>query len=134
MIAFVLSLLMLLQPVTPMTTIAKGAMSNMDAARQVVVHNDAEWSRLWTQHDPDRPRPSVDFSSQMVVGVFMGSRTTAGFSVAIVSVNDANGVLTVQYRETIPAGAAITAQVITSPFHLVAVPKTASEVKFAKLS
>ena len=30
---------------------------------------------------PDRPRPAVDFSKEMVVGVFMGSRPNAGFSI-----------------------------------------------------
>jgi PrcB C-terminal len=114
------------------TTIDKGSQSRVDDRRQVVVRTDAEWARLWTQHNPDRPRPAVDFSKQMVVGVFMGSRNTAGFSVEILSATDENGVLTVRYRETVPAKGAITAQVITSPYQLVTVPRTEATVKFEK--
>ncbi len=68
--------------------IDKGTQSNVDEGRKVTVRSEADWTLLWQQHDPDRPRPSVDFSKQMVVGVFMGSRTTAGFAVEIVSATD----------------------------------------------
>jgi hypothetical protein len=114
------------------TTIDKGSQSNVDDRRQVVVRTDDEWGRLWTQHNPNRPRPAVDFSKEMVLGVFMGSRNTAGFSVEILSATDENGVLTVRYHETVPAKGAITAQVITSPYQLVTVPRTAATVKFEK--
>jgi hypothetical protein len=113
-------------------TIDKGNQSNIDAGRMATVRTEAEWTRLWQEHNPDRPRPSVDFSKQMVVGVFMGSRNTAGFGVEIVSAADADGVVTVHYRETVPPRGGITAQVITSPYHLVSVPKTASTVTFQK--
>ena len=59
----------------------------------------------------------------MVVGVFLGSRPTAGFGVEIVSAREEQGALVVRYRETRPAADAIAAQVLTSPYHLVAVPK-----------
>jgi len=55
-------------------TIEKGDQSNVDDARQVLVRTDAEWTKLWQQHASDRPRPGIDFSKEMVVGVFMGSR------------------------------------------------------------
>ena len=116
----------------PPVTIGKGDQSNVDEGKTVTVRTEAEWTRLWQQHNPDRQRPAIDFSKQMVVGVFMGSRNTAGFAVEIVSATDADGVITVHYHETIPARGAVTAQVITSPYHLVSIPKSASTVKFQK--
>lgn len=65
-----------------------GDQSNVDAARQVVVRTTAEWDSLWRLHAPERTRPIVDFANEMVVGVFLGSRPTAGFTVAVVSVGD----------------------------------------------
>ena len=82
-------------PVVPMT-LDKGDQSNVDDAKQAVVRTEAEWAKLWNQHSPDHQRPAVDFSRQMVIGTFMGSRPTAGFSIDIVSTIQANGVLTVQ--------------------------------------
>lgn len=114
-------------------TIEKGDQSNVDDAKQVLVRTDAEWTRLWQQHAPDRPRPAVDFSKEMVVGVFMGSRPNAGFSTAVVLTTAANGALIVKYTETMPKPGMVTAQVLTFPYHLVAIPKaTVTDVKFEK--
>lgn len=115
-------------------TIDKGDQSNVDDRKQVIARTDAEWTRLWQQHSPDRKRPAVDFSRDMVVAVFMGSRNTAGFGVEITGTSEANGALVVRYRETVPPSGAMTAQVITAPYHLVSVPKFAGEVRFEKIA
>lgn len=115
-------------------TIDKGDQSNIDARREVVVRTSAEWRQLWQQHSPDRPVPPVDFSKEMVVGVFLGSRPTAGYGVAIVKAINANGILSVQYQERAPGRDAITAQILTSPYHLAAIPKSPSlDVKFEQI-
>ena len=66
-------------------TIEKGEQSNVDDAKQVVVRDAAEWRKVWQQHAPDRPLPPIDFSKESVVAVFMGSRPTAGYTIAIVA-------------------------------------------------
>ena len=115
-------------------TIEKGDQSNVDDAKQVLVRTDVEWTRLWQQHSPERPRPAVDFSKEMVVGVFMGSRPHAGFSTAIVSTAAANGALIVRYTETLPKPGTVSAQILTFPYHLVAFAKTdVKDVKFEKV-
>src|SRR5262249_53315234 len=120
-------------PVTP-RIVEKGEQSNVDEAKQVVIRTEAEWAKLWQQHSPDRKRPEVDFSKEMVVGVFMGSRPTAGYNVSIVSTFAKDGNVIVQYRESTPRPGMITAQVLTFPFHLVAIPKAVGVVKFEKLN
>lgn len=112
-------------------TIDKGDHPGIHSTRQVVIRTEEEWSALWREHAPSRQRPSVDFSREMVIGVFLGSKPTAAYSVAIVSTIEANGVVQVRYRVSEPTPGAITAQVITFPYHLAAVPKsTAKDVKF----
>jgi PrcB C-terminal len=116
-------------------TIEKGDQSNVDETKQVLVRTDAEWTKLWQQHAADRPRPQVDFSKEMVVGLFMGSRPSAGFSTAVISATAGNGALMVRYSETMPSARAVSAQVLTFPFHLVAIPKaTVTDVKFEKVT
>jgi hypothetical protein len=123
----------MLTTVPAMKTIEKGDHSNMDDAKQVAVRTAAAFKQLWQQHSPDRPLPAVDFSKAMVVGVFLGSRPTAGYTLEIVSAIQANGTLVVRYREAVPPAGTMTAQVITSPFHLVSVPLFAGDVKFEKV-
>jgi hypothetical protein len=127
-----LGLMMLEAPTT--RTIEKGDQSNIDDARQVLLRSEAELRQLWKQHSPDRPMPKVDFSREMVVGVFMGSRPNAGFSTAVVSATAAKGALLVRYTETAPPAGSITAQILTFPYHLVAIPKAdVKDVKFEKV-
>jgi len=114
-------------------TIDKGDQSNIDAAKQVVVRDAAAWRALWQQHAPDRPLPPVDFSRESVVAMFMGSRNTAGYSVAILSVTEGGGALIVKYRETRPQAGGVTAQILTFPYDIVAIPKaTATNVRFER--
>jgi hypothetical protein len=116
-----------------MRTIDKGAESNIDSARQVTARTAAEWAALWKTHAFDRPLPTVDFSREMVIGVFMGSRPTAGFALEIVGAVDEGGTLVVTYRETTPPSGVVTAQVLVAPYHLVAVPKHTEMVRFEKV-
>jgi hypothetical protein len=117
-----------------MKTLDKGTQSNVDAARQIVVRSNDEWTKLWRLHTPDRKMPAVDFSRDMIVGIFLGSRPTAGFDVQIVDAHEEAGALVVRYRETIPTIRATTAQVLTMPYHLVLVAKRDGDVKFEKIN
>jgi protease stability complex PrcB-like protein len=65
----------------------------------------------------------------------MGSRPNAGFSTAITSAMAANGALVVRYTETVPAKGAVTAQILTFPYHIVAITKAdVKDVKFEKVT
>ena len=132
LLASALAVLMLQAPAA-MRTVARGDQSFIESERQVVARSSAEWNAVWRQHDPDRPAPAVDFSKEMVVGVFLGSRNTGGYSVEVVSATVEQDALIVRYRQRTPSPDAITAQIITMPFHLVAIPKTAVEVKFQRV-
>jgi hypothetical protein len=111
----------------------KGDQSNMDDGLQTVARTAAEWNALWRRHAPDRPQPKVDFGREMVAAVFMGSRPSAGFSINIVGTKDEAGGLVVEYRETQPARGTLSAQVITSAYAIVALPRRDGAVRFAKI-
>jgi hypothetical protein len=133
MMMWLLAVAMLAQGTVPLRPLDKGDQSNVDDARQAVARTAAEWDTLWKQHSPDRMQPRVDFSKEMVIGVFLGSRPSAGFDIAIVGAEAEQGNLTVRFRETRPAPGMMTAQVITSPYHLAAVPRQSGTVKFERV-
>ena len=114
-------------------TIEKGTQSNIDSPRQAIARTPAEWAALWNAHDFTRPAPSVDFDREMAAAVFVGSRPTGGFSVEIVSAAERDGSFVVGYRESSPRADAITVQILTAPYHIVAVPKHGGPVRFEKL-
>jgi hypothetical protein len=116
-----------------MKTLDVGMESQIQEPHQLTARSGEEWAKLWREHAGERARPSVDFARDMVVGVFLGSRPTAGFGVQIVSAREDRGALVVQYRETRPPGGSISAQVLTSPYQLVTLPKRAGEIRFEKV-
>ena len=134
MTAILFAMLMQAASPVPMRAVAKGVVSQVDAPRQVVVRTAEEWARLWSGQSLDATTPpAVDFSKEMVVAVYLGSRPTAGYSVDIASVGEEGGKIVVKYRETKPQRGMMLAQIITSPFAVVAVPKAAGEVTFEKV-
>jgi hypothetical protein len=116
-------------------TIEKGDYSNVDSATQVLARTEAEWTALYRRHNAQKQPPAVDFSREMVVAVFMGSRPTSGYSTTILDALEAKGALVVHYTEKSPAPGAMSAQVITAPFHIAAIPKaTVNDFKFEKVN
>ena len=127
-----LVLLALLQAPSPPRTLSKGPASRVDTPRQVTVRTAAEWTALWAAHAPGGQPPAVDFPREMVVGVFLGTRPTGGYSVEVLRAVAVGNGLRVEYVETPPARDAMTAQVLTAPYHLVAIPRSDGEVQFQK--
>jgi hypothetical protein len=113
-------------------TVAQGPMSNIEGPRTVVVRTAAEWRALWNEHDPGHAPPTVDFGQSMVVGVFAGSRPSAGFAVEITGVKTDGDRTIVEYAERQPSRDEFVAQVVTSPFHLVRLMRTAGAVEFRR--
>jgi hypothetical protein len=116
-----------------MTNIAKGDMSGVQVAREVVVRTPAEWKALWTDHSPVEKLPVVDHTQTMVVGIFLGTKPSAGHEVEIVGTRMQGDELIVEYIRRQPGRGTMAAQMLTSPYHLVAVTKHAGNVRFVEV-
>lgn len=113
-------------------TVAQGHDSRITSPREVVVRSAGEWQTLWTEHSGS-PAPGVTVSESLVVAVFLGSRPTAGYAVEIVRVLQEADATVVEYRERTPPPGALAAQMLTSPFHVVSIPRNTRPVRFRKL-
>ncbi|MGV7643070.1 protease complex subunit PrcB family protein, partial [Mycobacterium kansasii] len=69
-----------------MQTLNTNMMSGVSRPEQVVARTEPEWRALWERHAPGRTPPAVDFSKNMVVAVFLGSRPSGGYQVQITGV------------------------------------------------
>ena len=121
-------------PPPSFTTVAKGDVSGQQTAKQVTVRTAAEWKALWKEHAPTEKMPSVDFAKNMVVGIFLGTKPSAGNEVEIVGVRTQEKDLIVEYAQKQPGRGTMAAQILTEPFHLVAVPKHAGTVQFIQVA
>jgi hypothetical protein len=106
----------------------QGQSSAISELKTVVVKTAADWQQLWKQHNPQAAQaPQVDFSREMVVGVFLGEKPKSGYKVELVVQNSPTDPkkLVVFYREIPPSNDGFSAQVISHPYELVKVPKKA---------
>lgn len=110
--------------------VAREMMSQVDTPKQLVARTPAEWAALWRQHAGDSAAPKVDLGTRTIVAIFLGSRPSAGYAVEITGTREADGVLTVEWRERRPGRGDITAQVLTSPMVIATIPKFAGEIRF----
>ena len=124
-------LLAFVQAAAPtMESIAQGRTSNIEETRQAIVRTEAEWEALWKLHAAPQSPPPVDFATSMVAAVFLGTRPTGGYSVAITGTRRDGDTLVVEFAERRPAPDAILTQALTSPFHIVKLPRHEGAVVF----
>ena len=120
------------QSTVPFTTVARGALSGVDDRRDVVVRTAEEWSRLRKEHVHADLIPSLP-PGRMIVGVFLGTRSTGGYTVEIQRIVTTADGLVVQYFERRPEKGQITIQMLTAPYHLVSVAAQAAAVRFERV-
>jgi hypothetical protein len=114
------------------TSVAQGTSSQIDEPRKVVVRTADEFQALWKTHS-SAPLPKVDFSKSIVVGVFLGMRPTAGYTVAILAVRRTDKGAVVEFVEGMPEKTQMTAQMLTAPFHIIAIPNDVKAVEFSQV-
>lgn len=112
--------------------IGRGDQSNIESLREAVVRRPADWQALWREHNFEQPPPRVDFAREMVIAVFLGSQTSAGYSVRISEVRSVGDAVIVRYQVGRPAAGGVAAQVLTFPYHIVAVPARPGNVRFER--
>jgi PrcB C-terminal len=112
------------------TSVAKGDLSGQQTPRQVTVRTPAEWKALWKDHSPTEKMPAIDFTKNMVVGIFLGSKPSDGYEVEIVGVRTQEKDLVVEYVQKQPGRGTLAAQILTEPYHLVSVPQHPGTVRF----
>jgi hypothetical protein len=106
-------------------------MSNVQLAREVVVQDAAAFAALWAEHaGKDRPAPAVDFSTKVVVGIFLGSQSGGCYGIRLDSVTSDKSQVAVSYFRTLPGPAELCTKNITSPALLLAVDRTGLPVVF----
>jgi hypothetical protein len=114
----------------PTTTVDAGSFSGYQVPAEVVVRDQVAWERLYRHHAPGDRVPRVDFSRETVLAVFLGTRSTGGHRVTVESVEVTEGGLVVRYVEHLPGPDPRTGPALTSPFHIVTVPRTDAPVRF----
>lgn len=84
-----------------------------------------KWDRLWAQIG--QVTPPADFAVNFGAAVFLGTRSTGGYSVKLLDPVVEDGQLVVRYKVFPPRGLSI--QALTQPYAVRLYPKSALEVR-----
>ena len=108
--------------------------SGIPGKERIIVRDSASWSSLWPRivgtHSPVPPVPAVDFASQMLLVVSMGTRSSGGYIIMIDSVRVQGDTVRVAVREQSPGPRCGTPAVITAPVGLARIERTELPVSF----
>lgn len=107
------------------SVLGEGANAQLSERKNYRIKNRDEFAMIWSYAYGSGPEqlPSVDFTQNHVLAVFSGERPSAGYGVAVNAVVDTATAREVMITHTEPGTGCMTAQVITSPFQFVLVPK-----------
>ena|SRR5260221_9213100 len=94
--------------------------------KNYAAYSQASLLKMWAMaHGTDTTLPpAVNFSTEYVIGVFAGQKPTGGYSIAVTSVSDLSDTRTIAITLTKPGAGCITTQMVTSPYQIIAVPKS----------
>jgi hypothetical protein len=115
----------------PFRTADATNLSAIHEARTVVVKDAGTWAGLWSQHAPGRALPAVDFTKDMVVGVFMGTGASSCYATAIDNIVRTADRIIVHELRSVPGPDIACAMYVTTPAHLVVIPRSDLPVEFA---
>jgi len=104
-----------------------GTSGGFDRPLRTVVRDAAMLEEVWKKAQsamaPVPKAPPLDFTKEMAILAAMGTRPTSGYSIEVVSVNEEGGKMVVWVAERSPGKEEIVTQVVTSPWHLVVLPR-----------
>lgn len=96
------------------------------------IDSQADWDGMWHAHGrAPVPLPAdLDLEHHTALVVFLGSRSTGGYSVRIESVLTTSSEVVVVYRETVPGRGCMVTTAFTYPRHGVVVGKIVQSIRF----
>jgi hypothetical protein len=113
-------------------TVDRSAYTGVREPANVVLKDMDTFTRVWHRlAGPNAAVPAIDFSTSMVVAVFRGMLPNGCYSTEITDVYRTADGINVSRVDTVPGPGTICTQVVVTPAHLVAIPRTDELLTFS---
>ncbi len=114
--------------------IGGGRYGGINNRQFLTVSSEDQWENLWGEINgnilPLPPIPSVDFGKYTVAAVFQGLQRSGGYSISVEEVSEREDRIAVHVREVEPGPRNIVTMALSSPWEVVAFPRTEKPVIF----
>lgn len=120
--------------ITSVSIKSDGAASKLLEKRYSAIKTKEDFTALLAELDqhslPQDRIDAIDFSKEMVVIANFGQKPSGGYEIEIKKVSENEKNVLVNVTETTPGENCMTTSILTSPFHLVTVPRSDKEITF----
>jgi hypothetical protein len=111
--------------------------TGLDKPQTFVIQDRSGWENFWDVHtqflDPPPALPFIDFRSEMVIGVYLGKRSTPCYQLNIENVVETRDELVVEYREIPPQPNQACMAVTADLLQVIKLPSIDLPVRFVPL-
>ncbi len=111
-------------------TIRTGIYSSQHEKKDHVIDNLIEWETFWWSMDTTQSLPDINFSENLVLAIFMGARSSGGYSISVNKIIETNSALEVFLKEVSPGQRCGVTMALTQPYTIAVVEKTGKDVQF----
>lgn len=105
----------------------KGSQCSVMEPKQILAKSQAEFDAVWREafESMDMPpaKPSVDFTANWVIAVFMGEKNKGGYEMDIQSISQAHGSTVIEIKEIKPGPNCLSTMSIEYPYLLASMPR-----------
>jgi hypothetical protein len=117
----------------PFGTLDRGEDSRTRITSPVTYIDARGFQAFWEEHAPSRPRPAVDFATDMVVVGVVGERKEAGDSVEVRRILRVDLGTMIEVVERVPGDFCSPAARTHVPYHIVVAPRTPIPHRFSDI-
>ena len=118
-------------------TLVEGQIGGYDEEQNRVINDHESLLEVYDYinrfRKPGFSIPTIDFSKETVIAVFIGEKTSGGYAVSIGSVKEVNEKVMVQIKEIKPGPKDMVTMAITQPFCFVKINRVGKEFVFEKM-
>lgn len=107
----------------PFTTLERSKYGNHATAQKYMFNDSDSWEKHYKTYHSDKV-PAVDFTKEMVLGVYLGQKPNSAYHVEIKEIRKLPDSLDVLVENSGPQPGKMYLQVITHPYHLIKTEKT----------
>jgi hypothetical protein len=112
--------------------------SGFDASGHRVIRTVLEWSDVWGQIYKNAgtkpPLPTIDFSTEQVVLVALGTRPSSGYAIRLTGASRTGNGVVVRTETESPGAGCGGLTVLTQPIDVARMPRTSGSVDFEETS
>lgn len=114
--------------------LCKGDLSRIDYQKNYVIKSNSEYQNMLNESWVSCPLEDINFSSYMVVAVFMGEKNTGGYSIQVKRVIEYIDRYVIEIERTYPRDGDIRIMWISHPFQVIRTKSTDKPVTFKYIS